>query len=94
MSQRRRRRRRRYDQFFFLLHLSYLVPTCHGMCECRTNSVSASFICCVQASLERGVAVCRGTSEEEMVIFETETMSMAMGLLTAVMAGAIKVHAL
>ena len=57
---------------------------------CRTNS----FICCVQASLERGVAVCRGTSEEEMVIFETETMSMAMGLLTAVMAGAIKVLAL
>ena len=61
---------------------------------CRTESISASFICCVQASLERGVAVCQGTSEEEMVIFETETMSMAMGLLTAVMAGAIKVLAL
>ena len=48
----------------------------------------------MQASLERGVAVCRGTSEADMVVFETETMSMAMGLLTAVMAGAIKVLAL
>ena len=60
----------------------------------NSNQFPFQFIYCVQASLERGVAVCRGTSEADMVVFETETMSMAMGLLTAVMAGAIKVLAL
>ena len=76
---------------FFFFAASFLLVIGR---VCQTNSNSASFICCVQASLERGVAVCRGTSQEEMVIFETETMSMAMGLLTAVMAGAVKVLAL
>lgn len=45
----------------------------------------------MQASLERGVAVCCNTAESNLLMFETETISMAMGLLTAVMAGAIEV---
>ena len=48
-------------------------------------------IVCPQATLERGVKVLEHTKEVELGIFESETVTMAMGLLTAVMGGASKV---
>ncbi|KAL8570495.1 hypothetical protein ACOMHN_034530 [Nucella lapillus] len=56
--------------------------------ECLTDNTHILLF--VKASLERGVMVCGGTTEEETVAFETSTMSMTLALLTAVMASAIE----
>ena len=47
----------------------------------------------MQATLERGVRVLESTSDVALGIFESETVTMAMGLLTAVMGGASEVSA-
>ncbi|KAK7483036.1 hypothetical protein BaRGS_00025699 [Batillaria attramentaria] len=70
-----------------LLHLLASICETFGS-ECLTDT--RQILLFVKVSLERGVAVCKNTSEEEMAVFETETMSMAMGLLTTVLAGAIQ----
>ena len=44
-----------------------------------------------QATLERGVQVFRNTGDMMTEIFESETLSMAMGLLTATLTGAYQV---
>ncbi|XP_033754079.1 transport and Golgi organization protein 6 homolog isoform X2 [Pecten maximus] len=45
----------------------------------------------VQVTLERGVQVCKNTSDEVLGAFESETLTMAMGMLTAVLTGTIKI---
>ncbi|XP_076469852.1 transport and Golgi organization protein 6 homolog [Babylonia areolata] len=70
-----------------VLHLLASICETFGS-ECLSDNTHILLF--VKASLERGVAVCGGTTDEEMAVFETETMSMAMGLLTAVMAGAVE----
>ncbi|XP_064611997.1 transport and Golgi organization protein 6 homolog [Liolophura sinensis] len=45
----------------------------------------------VKSTLERGVEVCRCTADQDTGLFETETITMAMGLLTAVLSGALEV---
>ncbi|KAK7114233.1 transport and Golgi organization protein 6 homolog [Littorina saxatilis] len=72
-----------------LLHLLASICETFGS-ECLSDNTQILLF--VKASLEQGVAVCQGTTEEEMAFFETETMSMAMGLLTAVMAGALQME--
>ena len=41
--------------------------------------------------MERGVEILANTQDEELGLFESETLTMAMGLLTAVMGGAAPV---
>ncbi len=45
-------------------------------------------------TLERGVQILQHTDDKDSAVFESETVTMAMGLLTAVMSGASKVSAL
>ena len=44
-----------------------------------------------QATLERAVEVCKATADPVFEVFESETLTMAMGLLTAVLTGAMQV---
>ena len=45
----------------------------------------------LQATLERAVEVCKATADPVFEVFESETLTMAMGLLTAVLTGAMQV---
>ncbi|XP_021372366.1 transport and Golgi organization protein 6 homolog isoform X2 [Mizuhopecten yessoensis] len=45
----------------------------------------------VQVTLERGVQVCKNTCDDVLGVFESETLTMAMGMLTAVLTGTIKI---
>ncbi|KAK3086876.1 hypothetical protein FSP39_024780 [Pinctada imbricata] len=45
----------------------------------------------VKVTLERGIQVCENTEDEMTTFFESETLTMAMGLLTAVLSGALKI---
>ncbi|GFS07673.1 transport and Golgi organization protein 6 homolog, partial [Elysia marginata] len=45
----------------------------------------------VKATLERCVQICEACNDEETMLFEWETVSMAMGLLTAVLSGGVEV---
>ncbi|XP_060077025.1 transport and Golgi organization protein 6 homolog isoform X2 [Ylistrum balloti] len=45
----------------------------------------------VQVTLERGVQVCKNTCDDILGAFESETLTMAMGMLTAVLTGTIKI---
>ncbi len=45
-----------------------------------------------QVTLERGVYVLQHTQDDQFGLLESETVSMAMGLLSAVMGGAAKVR--
>ena len=45
-----------------------------------------------QATLERAVEVCKATTDPVFEVFESETLTMAMGLLTAVLTGAMQVR--
>ena len=46
----------------------------------------------LQVTLERSVHILQHTEDEELVLHQSETVSMAMGLLTAVMSAASKVR--
>ena len=46
---------------------------------------------CLQATLERGVKVLENAADAKLGLLESETVTMAMGLLTAVMSGAAEV---
>ncbi|XP_048254734.1 transport and Golgi organization protein 6 homolog [Haliotis rufescens] len=73
-----------------LIVLNLLASMCEELgpsCLRKTQHILAF----VRATLERGVEVCRATTEELTGLFESETLSMAMGLLTAVMGGAVQV---
>ncbi|XP_067651346.1 transport and Golgi organization protein 6 homolog isoform X2 [Haliotis asinina] len=73
-----------------LIVLNLLASLCEELgpsCLRKTQHILAF----VRATLERGVEVCRATTEELTGLFESETLSMAMGLLTAVMGGAVQV---
>ncbi|XP_046550543.1 transport and Golgi organization protein 6 homolog [Haliotis rubra] len=74
-----------------LIVLNLLASMCEELgpsCLNKTQHILAF----VRATLERGVEVCRATMEELTGLFESETLSMAMGLLTAVMGGAVQVE--
>ena len=49
------------------------------------------FFILLQATLERAVQVCKATDDSAFEVFENETLTMAMGLLTAILTGAMEV---
>ncbi|KAK3603873.1 hypothetical protein CHS0354_042880 [Potamilus streckersoni] len=44
----------------------------------------------IKVTLERGIQVCKSTEDEFFGVFESETVTMAIGMLTAIMTGAIQ----
>ncbi|XP_065934325.1 transport and Golgi organization protein 6 homolog isoform X2 [Magallana gigas] len=46
----------------------------------------------VQATLERAIQICSQSDDEMTGYFESETLTMAMGLLTAMLSGAVKMN--
>ncbi|XP_061197020.1 transport and Golgi organization protein 6 homolog [Saccostrea echinata] len=89
IEDRHNRELRSYDQK--VLVLSVLAQLCEdlGPSCIKSPSQTLSF---VQATLERAIQICSQSEDEMTGYFESETLSMAMGLLTAMLSGAVEMN--
>ncbi|XP_052233496.1 transport and Golgi organization protein 6 homolog isoform X2 [Dreissena polymorpha] len=69
--------------------LNLLASTCESLGpECIKNAQQTLVF--VRATLSRGIQVCHNTEDIETEVFQSETLTMAMGLLTALLTGAFQ----
>ncbi|XP_062575035.1 transport and Golgi organization protein 6 homolog isoform X2 [Saccostrea cucullata] len=87
IEERHNRELRSCDQKILVLNV--LAQLCEdlGPSCIKSPSQTLSF---VQATLERAIQICSQSEDELTGYFESETLSMAMGLLTAMLSGAVE----